>query len=91
MIIVMHMYLLKKLYQSQNTTVAGAKANNYNKEVAFKNSAPLTDSISKISNTKIGNAKDTDVLMLMYLDKYQSKITTQVAKQFLDYLIDPSF
>ena len=36
-----------------------------NKEVIFKNYAPFTDCISKINNTQV-NAKDVDVVMLMY-------------------------
>ena len=37
-----------------------------NKELIFKNCAPFTDCISEINNTQIDNAKDVDVVMLMY-------------------------
>ena len=45
---------------------AGDKSNNGDKEEVFKNCAPFTDSISKINNTQIDNAKDIDVVMLMH-------------------------
>ena len=45
--------------------------NNTNKEVEFKNCAPCTDCISEINYTQIVNAKDNDVVMVMYnLIKY---------------------
>ena len=37
-----------------------------NKHVTFKYRAPLTDCISKINNTQVGNAKYLDALMPMY-------------------------
>ena len=40
---------------------------NADKEIIFKNCAPFTDCISKINNTQIDNAKDTDVVMIMYI------------------------
>ena len=46
-----------------NTMAAGAAANNSNKKVVFKNCAPFTDSISEINNTKVDNAKYTDIVM----------------------------
>ena len=36
------------------------------KEIIFKNCAPFTDCISEINNTQVDNAKDLDVVMLMY-------------------------
>ena len=36
------------------------------KKVILKNCAPLTDYMSKINKTQIDNAKDIDILMLMY-------------------------
>ena len=41
-------------------------ANNNHKELVFKNCAPFTDCISEINNTQIDNAKDIDLVMLMY-------------------------
>ena len=40
--------------------------NNNHKELVFKNCAPFTDCISEINNTQIDNAKDIDLVMLMY-------------------------
>ena len=42
-----------------------------NKGVIFKNCAPFTKCISRINNTDIDNARDIDIVMLMYnLIKY---------------------
>ena len=49
-----------------NTAAAGADANNTNKKVTFKNSAPFANFISKINNTQVDNAKDLDIVMSMY-------------------------
>ena len=43
-----------------------AAANNIGKQVIFKNCAPFTNRISKINNTQVNNAKDIDIVMLMY-------------------------
>ena len=48
-----------------NTAAAGAGANN-RKNVIIKNCAPFTNSISKINNTQIDNAKDIDIIMAKY-------------------------
>ena len=40
--------------------------NNINREVAFQNCVPFTDSIYEINNTQIVNAKFIDAVMLMY-------------------------
>ena len=62
-----HAYILVKGTISVNNTAAqGAAANNTNKKVIFKNCAPFTNCISEINNTQIGNAKDIDIVMLMY-------------------------
>ena len=37
-----------------------------NKQAVFKNSAPLTDCVTKINNTQVYNAIDLDVVMAMY-------------------------
>ena len=47
-----------------NTTVAGASAND-NKKLILRNFAPFKKCISKINNTQVGHAKDTNVVMLM--------------------------
>ena len=46
--------------------VERAAANDINKTVIFKNCAPFTDCISKINNAQVDNAKDIDIVMLMY-------------------------
>ena len=43
-----------------------AKANNTNKKVIFKNSAPFTNCISKIINAQVDNASDIDIVMPRY-------------------------
>ena len=45
---------------------AARQADERNKGVAFKNSAPFANWISKINNTQIDNAKDIDIVMLMH-------------------------
>ena len=44
----------------------GADANNNKEKVALKNCASFTDCICKINRAKVDNAKDIDVIMLMY-------------------------
>ena len=58
--------LVKGTISVTNTAAAGAGANNINRKVIFKNSAPFTNCISEINNTQIGNAKDIDIVMPMY-------------------------
>ena len=48
-----------------NNAGAAATANNIGKKVKFKNCAPFTNCISKISNTQIDNAEYIDIVMLM--------------------------
>ena len=45
---------------------ASAAANNANKKIIFKNCSPFTDCISKVNNTQVDDAKDSDVVMPMY-------------------------
>ena len=58
--------LVKGTITVNNTAAQGAVANNTNKKVIFKNCAPFTNCISEINNTQIVNAKDIDIVMLMY-------------------------
>ena len=58
--------LVKGTITVNNTAAAGAAANNTNKKVIFKNSAPFTNCISEINNTQIDNAKDIHIVMPMY-------------------------
>ena len=57
MITVTHIYLLKEIYQSIILWL---------QMLMLKNCASFTDCISKISNAQIDNAKDIDIVMLMY-------------------------
>ena len=58
--------LVKGTITVNNTAAADGDANNTNKKVIFKNCAPFTNCISEINNTKVGNAKDIDIVMPMY-------------------------
>ena len=48
------------------TAAADANANNTNKKVIIKNSAPFVNCIGEINNTQEDNAKDIDIVMPMY-------------------------
>ena len=58
--------LVKGTMTVNNTADADADANNTNKKVIFKNCTPFTNCISEINNTQVDNAKDIDIMMLMY-------------------------
>ena len=49
-----------------DTSAAGAAANNTNKKIISKNCAPFTNWKIEINNTQINNAKDIDIVMSMY-------------------------
>ena len=58
--------LAKENKTVKNKAAEGAAANDKNWKVIFKICAPFTDSISKINNTQVDNAKDIDIVMPMY-------------------------
>ena len=58
--------LVKGNITVNNTTADSAAADNTNKKVIFKNSAPFTNCISKINKTQIDNAEYIDIVMPMY-------------------------
>ena len=58
--------LVKWTIAVNNTAAADSDAKNTNKKVIFKNCAPFTNCVSEINNTEVDNAKDIDILMLMY-------------------------
>ena len=63
--------LVKGTVTVPNTAAADADANNANKKVIFKNCTPFTDCINEVNNKQKDNAKDLDVVILMYnLIKY---------------------
>ena len=49
-----------------NSAADGDAANDTNKKVIFKNCAVSTNSICKINNTQVDNAKNIDIVMPMY-------------------------
>ena len=60
-----------------NITVTASDDAKRNKNVAFKNNAPLINCISKINGILIDNAEDLDVVMPMYNLLEYSKNTEQ--------------
>ena len=58
--------LVSGIISIEYTSAAGTAANNTNKNIKFKNCAPFLDCVSKINNTQVDNAKDIDIIMLMY-------------------------
>ena len=54
--------LVKGKITVDDTSAAGAAANNTDKKVIFKNFAPFTKCISKINKTQVDNAKDIDIV-----------------------------
>ena len=59
-------YIFVKGNITDANTADGNNANNTNKKVMFKNCAPFTNCISKISNTQIDNAEYIDIVIPMY-------------------------
>ena len=58
--------LVKGTISVNNTAASDADANNTTKKLIFKNFTPFTDCISEINNILVDNAKDIDIVMLMY-------------------------
>ena len=61
-----------------------------NRFLSFKNNAPFTNCISKISNVLIDNAKDLDVVMPMYNLLEYNKSYTKTTESFWNYYRDKS-
>ena len=62
-------YILVKIPKNlteQGPNVAVIQDDKNNKQVIFKNSAPFTISTTQINNTQIEDAKDFEVVILMY-------------------------
>ena len=68
-------------------------ANKSNRNLAFKNNAPLISCISKINGIKIDNAEDLDVVMPMYnlleCNKNYRKTTGSLWNYYRDQPSDP--
>ena len=58
--------LVKGTVTVPNTSGADTNANNANKKVIFKNCSAIINYKSEINNTQVDNAKDIDIVMLMY-------------------------
>ena len=58
--------LLKGTITVADTSAAGAAPNHTNKKVIFKNCTAFTNCISKINISQVDNAKDIDIVMVMY-------------------------
>ena len=60
------------------------------KQVIFKNSAPFTDNITEINKTQIDNAKDLDVVMLMYnLKEYSDSYSGATGSLWSYHKVEP--
>ena len=71
--------------------VAAKQLHERNKGVTVKNCAPFTDSISKINNNQIDNAKDLDVAMPMYnLIEYSDNYLKTSRSLWQYYTDDPN-
>ena len=73
-----------------NTRANGANPNN-RKNIVIKNCAPFTNCISKINNTQIDNAKDIDVVMLMYILIEYSDNYSKTSASIWDYYRDEPY
>ena len=70
---------------------AARKADERDKEVTFKNSAPFTKCISRINNTDIDNSHDIDIVMPMYnLTEYSDNYSKTSGSLWQYYKYDPN-
>ena len=76
-------YILVKIPKNlteQGPKVAVIQDDKNNKQVIFKNSAPFTISTTQINNTQIEDAKDFEVVILMYdLIEYSNNYSVTTA------------
>ena len=71
-------------------TVTNPNNNAYDKKLALKNNPPFTSSISKINNTLIDNAEDSDIVMPMYNLLEYSKNYRKTTGSLFNYYRDES-
>ena len=72
------------------TDAAAIEAGEKNKELIFKICVPFTDCISEKSSTPVDNAKDLDVVMLMYnLIKYNNNYSKSFGSLWQCYRDEP--
>ena len=70
---------------------AARRADEINKGLMFKNCAPFTKCISKISNTDIDNAQDIDIVMPMYnLTEYSDNYSKTSGRLWQYYRDEPN-
>ena len=70
---------------------AARRADEINKGLIFKNCAPFTKCISKISNTDIDNAQDIDIVMPMYnLTEYSDNYSKTSGRLWQYYRDEPN-
>ena len=70
---------------------AATQADERNKEATLKNCAPITTCISRINNTDIGNAHNTDIVMPMYnLIEYSDNYSKTSGSLWQYYKDDPN-
>ena len=69
---------------------SATEPSNNDKEIVFKSCAPFTDYISEITNTRIDNAKYTDVVMPMYnLIEYSDNYSKKLGSLWQYYRDEP--
>ena len=71
-------------------TNPGSDANQYNRKVSFKNSAPFFNCILKINSQLIEDVQDLDIVMPMYNLLYYSKNSRKTTGSFWNYYPDMS-
>ena len=71
--------------------LAARQADERDKGIIFKNCAPFTKCTSRINNTDIDNAKDIDIVMLMYnLIEYSDNYSKASGSLWQYYKADPN-
>ena len=76
---------------SETIAITGARADERNKGVIFKNSAQFTEYISETYNAQIVNAKEIDVVVPMYnLIEYSNNYSKTSGSLWQYYKDDPN-
>ena len=75
----------------KGTTIVPDSNNMYDKKLACKNNAPFTSCISKINNTHIENADESDIVMPMYnLLEYSKNYSKTTGNFWNFYIYEPN-
>ena len=73
--------------EHNGTDATAQRADERNNLIRFKNCVPFTSCINNINNTQVDNAKDLDVVMLLYnLIEYSNKYA-EISGSFFYYEI----